>query len=63
MQKLVRDQIPKIIENTGRRCNVRVLDETEYYLELKKSWLRKSMSFLPKQTLRNWQISLKLSMH
>ena len=34
--KLVYDQIPKIIEKTGRRCNVRVLDETRYYLEIKK---------------------------
>lgn len=29
-EKLVRDRIPAIIEATGRRCLVRVLDEEEY---------------------------------
>lgn len=51
MQKLVRDQIPKIIEKTGRRCNVRVLDETEYYLELKKKLVEEIDEFLTEPNL------------
>lgn len=51
MQKLVRDQIPKIIENTGRRCKVRVLDEAEYYLELKKKLVEEVDEFLAEANL------------
>lgn len=34
--KLVRDKIPKIIENSGRKTIIKKLSEEEYYLELKK---------------------------
>lgn len=51
MQKLVRDQIPKIIEKTGRRCNVRVLDRTEYYLELKNKLGEEVNEFLADENL------------
>ncbi|PLS18706.1 phosphoribosyl-ATP pyrophosphohydrolase [Bacillus sp. M6-12] len=34
--KLVRDLIPKVIENTGKRFTTRILDEKEYISELKK---------------------------
>src|SRR4051812_37478139 len=32
--KLVRDGIPEIIEASGKRCEVRVLDDSEYALRL-----------------------------
>ncbi|WP_035765034.1 nucleoside triphosphate pyrophosphohydrolase [Butyrivibrio sp. NC2002] len=28
--KLVRDKIPQIIENDGKSCNIRILDDDEY---------------------------------
>ncbi|WHY59910.1 nucleoside triphosphate pyrophosphohydrolase [Cytobacillus firmus] len=34
--KLVRDQIPKIIEETGKKFSTRILDDNEYIKELKK---------------------------
>ncbi|MGV3263510.1 nucleoside triphosphate pyrophosphohydrolase [Cytobacillus pseudoceanisediminis] len=34
--KLVRDRIPEIIENTGKNFSTRVLDNNEYIQELKK---------------------------
>lgn len=34
--KLVRDRIPEIIENTGKNFSTRVLDNKEYIKELKK---------------------------
>lgn len=34
--KLVRDRIPKIIENTGKKFSTRILDDQEYIKELKK---------------------------
>lgn len=51
MQKLVRDNIPKIIEKTGRRCNVRVLDEAEYFLELRKKLSEEVGKFLTESHL------------
>ena len=51
MQKLVRDEIPKIIEKTGRRCNVRVLDKTEYFLELRKKLSQEVEEFLTEPDL------------
>lgn len=34
--KLVRDRIPKIIDNTGKKFSTRILDDSEYIIELKK---------------------------
>ncbi|MBL3284209.1 Nucleoside triphosphate pyrophosphohydrolase [Rickettsiales endosymbiont of Paramecium tredecaurelia] len=51
MRKLVRDEIPKIIEKTGRGCNVRVLDEEEYFLELKKKLVEEVDEFLAETNL------------
>ncbi|MBL4953049.1 nucleoside triphosphate pyrophosphohydrolase [Neobacillus sp. YIM B02564] len=34
--KLVRDRIPEIIENTGKKFSTRILDDQEYIKELKK---------------------------
>lgn len=51
MQKLVRDLIPGIIEKTGRRCNLRVLDEKEYFSELKKKLVEEVDEFLEEPNL------------
>lgn len=34
--KLVRDRIPDVIENTGKKFSTRILNETDYIIELKK---------------------------
>ena len=34
--KLVRDKIPQIIEQTGKSFHIRTLDNQEYRVELKK---------------------------
>lgn len=37
--KLVRDRIPDIIENSGKKFTTRILDDEEYAAELKKKLL------------------------
>lgn len=34
--KLVRDNIPKIIKNSGKKCTTEILDDERYVIELKK---------------------------
>jgi predicted house-cleaning noncanonical NTP pyrophosphatase (MazG superfamily) len=51
MQKLVRDKIPEIIERAGRNCHVRVLDDAEYFLELKRKLLEEVNEFLAETNL------------
>lgn len=34
--KLVRDRIPEMIENDGKRCTTKILDDETYVIELKK---------------------------
>lgn len=34
--KLVRDRIPEIIEKSDKKCNVRLLNEDEYIIEINK---------------------------
>lgn len=34
--KLVRDRIPEIIENDGKQCTTKILDNERYIVELKK---------------------------
>ena len=46
MQKLVRDRIPEIINESGRHCSVRVLDAAEYYIELKRKLVEEVDEFL-----------------
>ena len=36
MQKLARDRILKIINESGWHCGVRSLDDAEYYIEFKR---------------------------
>jgi predicted house-cleaning noncanonical NTP pyrophosphatase (MazG superfamily) len=40
--KLVRDRIPEIIKNAGKTSNTRVLNKTEYVIELKKKLIEES---------------------
>ena len=51
MQKLVRDQIPEIIKKSGRHCSVRVLDDQEYYIELKRKLVEEVDEFLAETNL------------
>lgn len=37
--KLVRDRIPEIIENSGKKFTTKILDDDQYELELKKKLL------------------------
>jgi Uncharacterized conserved protein len=34
--KLIRDNIPEIIKKDGKECNIRVLNDEEYFIELNK---------------------------
>lgn len=40
--KLVRDNIPKIIENEGKKFKTRILDDKEYELELRKKLIEEA---------------------
>jgi len=44
--KLVRDKIPKIIEDSGNSCSVRALNDEDYFLELKKKLVEESSEAL-----------------
>lgn len=40
--KLVRDNIPEIIKEDGKNCDIRVLDDWEYVIELKRKLIEES---------------------
>ena len=40
--KLVRDNIPTIIEKNNKKSKIRILDENEYIIELKKKLMEES---------------------
>lgn len=44
--KLVRDNIPKIMINNGAKPVTRILEDKEYYEELKKKLLEETKEFL-----------------
>ncbi len=44
--KLVRDRIPEIIKSAGKKCETRILDESEFRTELKKKLLEEVNEFL-----------------
>lgn len=44
--KLVRDQIPQIIEGAGKKFSTRILDDEEYIKELKKKSLEELDEYL-----------------
>jgi len=48
--KLVRDRIPEIIENSGKKANYRVLSEEEYKQALKDKLLEEVNEFLAAET-------------
>jgi predicted house-cleaning noncanonical NTP pyrophosphatase (MazG superfamily) len=44
--KLIRDKIPEIIENDGKKANLRILEDDEYKLELLKKIVEESKEVL-----------------
>lgn len=44
--KLVRDNIPTIIQNDGRQCNYKILDDSEYLKELNKKLIEEVNEFV-----------------
>ena len=44
--KLVRDNIPKIILDSGRKCNLYVADEKEFFKLLKEKLLEEANEFV-----------------
>lgn len=44
--KLIRDNIPKIIEESGKECTVSVLDDEEYVLKLKEKLVEEAKEVL-----------------
>ena len=44
--KLVRDKIPEIIEQSGSKCKVRILNENEIKLELRKKLVEEANEVL-----------------
>lgn len=47
--KLVRDRIPEIIEQSGKKCQTRVLDDAEYIRELHKKLQEELNEYLTSQ--------------
>jgi len=54
-KKLVRDKIPQIIESNGDICEIRILDDKEFQIELKRKLIEESREVLnsPKEELSN----------
>lgn len=44
--KLVRDNIPEIIEKAGKECKIRILDDDEFVIELKKKLCEEAIEVL-----------------
>ena len=49
--KLVRDRIPEIIEESGRTCKTRILDEDEYLEKLDEKLLEEVAEYLADKSL------------
>lgn len=48
--KLVRDRIPEIIENSGKKFTTRILDDNEYINELKKKLVEEMEEYQQTET-------------
>ncbi len=44
--KLVRDEIPRIIIEKGKTCNYKVLDSKDFVIELEKKWIEEVKEYL-----------------
>jgi predicted house-cleaning noncanonical NTP pyrophosphatase (MazG superfamily) len=44
--KLVRDNIPKIIESCGRKCETRILENGEFLAELNKKLIEETVEYI-----------------
>jgi predicted house-cleaning noncanonical NTP pyrophosphatase (MazG superfamily) len=51
INKLVRDRIPVIIQEQGRKATTRILDDKEYISELRKKLQEEAQEFLTDDTL------------
>lgn len=49
--KLVRDRIPEVIAASGKRCEVRVLDDQEYVLRLNQKLQEEVQEYLADQSV------------
>lgn len=49
--KLVRDRIPEVIEASGKKCEVRVLDDQEYILCLNQKLQEELQEYLADQSV------------
>jgi len=49
--KLVRDRIPEVIEASGKKCEVRVLDDQEYILRLNQKLQEELQEYLADQSV------------
>ncbi len=49
--KLIRDRIPEIIESAGKKFKTRILDESEYRVELRKKLQEEVNEFLDSDEL------------
>ena len=60
--KLIRDNIPEIIEKSGKECDVKVLDDEEYIHKLKEKIIEevmKYMKLIKKILWENWPMCWK----
>ena len=60
--KLIRDNIPEIIEKSGKECDVKVLDDEEYIHKLKEKIIEEAMKYMKlikKILWENWPMCWK----
>ena len=50
--KLIRDNIPKIIQDAGKKCSTRILDQEEYLVELRKKLIEESSELVASKTIQ-----------
>ncbi len=59
MEKLVRDKIPQIIEQSGRQCKTRILSEEEYAKALGEKLKEEVAEFLQEYEVENDEQAIK----
>ena len=60
--KLIRVNIPEIIEKSGKECDVKVLDDEEYIHKLKEKIIEEAMKYMKlikKILWENWPMCWK----
>ena len=56
IHKAVRDKIPEIIKYSGKNCNVKKLDDSEFLVELEKKLIEELSEYQKSKDIGNWQI-------